>query len=134
MSPCDPETASLLLSKELDLMEPAVRRDPQRVLALLAEDFVEFGASGSVWSRDAIADLLRTESFEPPAVEGLQCHHIAPGVALVTYRTVRANADQASPASTLRTSLWIRQSGEWRVRFHQGTPLRAAQQSLEFPG
>jgi hypothetical protein len=113
--------AALLLRNEQALLDPAVRRDRHRVLALLAEDFEEFGASGKVWSRHQIVELLASEAYDPPALEDFRCHLLAEDVALVTYRTIRANAQTGAPVATLRSSLWIEDSGEWRVRFHQGT-------------
>ena len=70
-------------------MDPAVRRDRERVAALLAEDFVEFGSSGRVWTRESILELLATETYTPPAVEDFACRMLGEDVALVTYRAVR---------------------------------------------
>jgi hypothetical protein len=115
----------LLLRNEQALLDPAVRRDRDRVSALLAEDFVEFGASGRAWTREEILDLLATEDYEPPAVEDFRCVPIGMGVALVTYRTVRTDWQTGAISAALRSSLWTKEAGEWRVRFHQGTPAGA---------
>ena len=109
-----------LRSLELALLDPATRRDRSRVAELLAEDFEEFGSSGRVWSRAAILELLATEEYSPPAIEDFRCALLGEAVALVTYRTLRTDADGAV-AAVLRSSLWVRDSGTWRVRFHQGT-------------
>jgi hypothetical protein len=122
MSTNDREIAELLQRHEQSLLDPALRRDRNRILDLLADDFVEFGASGRVWSRDQIVELLATEDFHPPAMEEFQCCLVAPAVALVTYRTVRADAQTGTHAATLRSSIWMERDGEWKMRFHQGTP------------
>jgi hypothetical protein len=106
---------------EETLLDPAVRRDRARVAALLAEDFLEFGSSGRVWTREQILELLATEDYQPPMMEDFMCSSIAKGVALVTYRTVRTDAESGESSAALRSSIWIEDSGEWRVRFHQGT-------------
>jgi hypothetical protein len=103
------------------LLDPAVRRNRERVAAMLAEDFLEFGSSGRVWTRDQILELLATEDYQPPMMEDFTCSSIAKGVALVTYRTVRTDAESGQSIATLRSSIWIEDSGKWRVRFHQGT-------------
>jgi len=103
------------------LLDPAVRRDRARVAALLAEDFVEFGASGRVWTREQILELLATESYQPPAIEDFKCDWIVEGVVLLTYRTVRTDVCLDLRQEVLRSSLWRRESGQWRMRFHQGT-------------
>jgi hypothetical protein len=117
------EIGAHLRACEETLLDPAVRRDRERVAALLAEDFLEFGSSGRVWTREAILELLATESYDPPAMEDFQCDCIAEDVALVTYKTVRTDAGSGLRAMVLRSSIWIRESGEWRVRFHQGTKV-----------
>jgi hypothetical protein len=77
---------------EQAVLDPALRRDRSRVSALLAEDFLEFGSSGRVWTREQILELLETEDYQPPVMEDFKCAFIADGVALVTYRTVRTDA------------------------------------------
>jgi hypothetical protein len=105
------------------LLDPASRRDRARVAALLAEDFLEFGSSGRVWSREEILELLASEDYQPPAIEDFTCHWIAEGVVLVTYRTVRTDPDQGQRQTALRSSIWIEEAGAWRMRFHQGTKV-----------
>lgn len=106
---------------EQALLDPAVRRDRGRVSELLAEDFLEFGSSGRVWTREQILELLETENFRPPAMEDFKCAFMAEGVALATYRTVRTDPQTGERAVTLRSSLWTEEAGTWRIRFHHGT-------------
>ncbi len=121
MSLTGSELAAHLRGCEESLLDPAVRRDGARVAALLAEDFQEFGASGRVWTLEQIAELLTTETYQPPVMEDFNCRPIAEGVALVTYRSVRIDPRTGQRVATLRSSLWTLESGEWRMRFHQGT-------------
>ncbi len=103
------------------LLDPAVRRERTQVAALLAEDFVEFGASGKVWTREEIVSLLATEQYDPPIMENFQCLQIAPNVALVTYQAVHTDAATGDRSITLRSSIWSKSPWGWRMRFHQGT-------------
>jgi hypothetical protein len=104
------------------LLNAATRRDRAKVAALLAEDFREFGSSGRVWSRQQTLDLLATEDYTPPVMEDFRCEPITDDIALVTYKTVRTDPTTAEKRAALRSSLWIKEAGMWRVRFHQGTP------------
>lgn len=105
-----------LLELEKTLMDPAFRRDRDAVSILLSEGFREFGSSGREWSREAILDLLAAETdFTAPEVRDFAICPISPDAALVTYRTERPEA------CSLRSSLWIQESGRWRILFHQGT-------------
>ena len=121
--------AAHLEACERTLLDPGVRRDKARVAALLAEDFQEFGSSGRVWTREAILDLLATEEFSAPLLQDFQCHWIASQVALVTYRTVRIDPESGQHSGVLRSSIWIEQGGQWRVRFHQGTREQATRKT-----
>jgi len=112
----DAELVALLLRRELQLMDPVFRRDRSAVASLLAEGFREFGASGRVWNRETILELMATEpEFDPPAVEEFAVQMIATDVALATYRAVRPHG------TSLRSSLWIQERGAWKMIFHQGT-------------
>lgn len=108
---------------ELLLMDPAMRRDGDRVGALLTHDFVEFGSSGQVWTREATLKLLASETYSPPRTENFAFRLLGPDVVLVTYRTSREDAT-GEKMETLRSSLWARESGGWKICFHQGTRVR----------
>jgi glyoxylase I family protein len=115
--------SSQLLHGELELLRPAVRRDPARVSELLTADFFEIGASGRVWTRSEILDLLAKEVFSPPVIEDFACKHVAKDVVLVTYRAVRNDVETGQGSTTLRSSIWLKKAGKWRIRFHQGTKV-----------
>jgi hypothetical protein len=116
----DDVTATELERLELSLMDPQVRRDRNRVSALLDEDFLEFGSSGRVWTRETTLDLLSSETYSSPAMEDFSCLRLAADVVLCTYAAIRRGA-QGERVTTLRSSIWTKQSGTWKLRFHQGT-------------
>ena len=128
MSMLDDEgLAELLLHLERRLMDPVFRNNREQVSALLAEDFREFGSSGRVWSRAAILDLLANEeAYTAPVVEDFAMQRISPETALVTYRTLRADAASDAPQVTLRSSLWVLRGNRWQVLFHQGAKVPPA--------
>jgi len=104
------------------LLDSATRRQPELVLALLAEDFLEFGASGKSWNRRQIVNLLAVEEFSQRTMENFECRLIADGVALATYKAVRTDPMTDNRSVSLRSSLWTKESTGWLLRFHQGTP------------
>lgn len=112
----DPALAAVLAA-EADLLRPECRADPDRLRGLLHPDFREHGASGTVWTLDALCAELAAAPDVHVRPAGLQAHRLAPDVVLVTYRT-------EGPRPSLRSSLWLRDpGGRWRLRFHQGTLL-----------
>jgi ribonuclease HI len=104
-----------VVERELALLDPAVRRDPDRVRALLHADFVEFGASGRVWDRTSIA-AVTSGTVERILATDVEAVRLGPDAILVTFRS----DDQGRRA--LRSSVWVRDpDAGWLLRFHQGT-------------
>jgi hypothetical protein len=116
----DSETSAELEKLELMLMDPAVRRNRQQVSNLLADSFVEFGASGRIWTKRSMLDFIVEETYTPPQVHDFACRMLAENIALTTYRTLRiGSSDQCT--CTLRSSIWKKEAGKWKLYFHQGT-------------
>jgi hypothetical protein len=118
---CPEYIASQLRRSEEALLDPAVRSNRTRVAELLADDFVEFGSSGRIWTREEILDLLAGENPAPIHMIDFECALLAEDVVLVTYRASRTNALTGIQISSLRSSIWTKKPGGWRLRFHQGT-------------
>jgi glyoxylase I family protein len=112
------------LEAELHRLESALaRRDPDllggdatTLSGLIADDFLEFGASGRTWRA---ADARAALAAEPPRdvpMDDFAVMRLAANVALVTY----ASRD---PRHAKRSSIWVRRRGRWLMVFHQGTLL-----------
>jgi ribonuclease HI len=105
-----------VVERELALLDPAVRRDPTRVRALLHPDFVEFGSSGRVWDRGSITTATGGSAV-PTRASDLEPRRIGPDAVLLTYRS------SAAGGQALRSSTWVRDpEAGWLLLFHQGTP------------
>ncbi|OZC73509.1 DUF4440 domain-containing protein [Rhodococcus sp. 06-418-5] len=108
---------STVLDLERELQTAECRRDRKRLARLLADDFTEVGASGTVWDKSSILDMLGTEgSVEIEMIEPVG-RVIGPDYVLLQWisRTSRMRAR--------RTSLWRRTNTGWELVHHQGTPL-----------
>jgi hypothetical protein len=87
---------------------------------VLHDDFVEYGASGRRWDRAAILAVVRDAEAIPAAslsLEAFEATSLAEDVVLATYGLREHGPGRVS----LRSSIWVRTAGLWRVRFHQGT-------------
>jgi hypothetical protein len=104
-----------VVGKELSLLEPAVRSSPDDLAALLHPEFREFGVSGRSWDRAGIVTALGDRPGPAAQTHDMRAERLGPDVILLTY--VARRPDRA----TLRSSLWIRTDGTWRLFFHQGT-------------
>ena len=100
---------------ERELLDPAVRADPLRVGELLHPHFEEIGVSGRRWSRAEILEMFSDEEAVARELQVLSLAQLDAETALLSYRSV------SSGGSALRSSIWQRQDGQWRLRHHQGT-------------
>ena len=100
------------------MLDPEVRANPSRVRQLLHDDFLEFGSTGRVYNKKVLLDMLRHERPSTVVIRDFAVRQLASDTALVTYRTVGRSGQEAR-----RSSVWIRQDGEWRMVFHQGTRI-----------
>jgi hypothetical protein len=110
---------------ELSLATSPLRSSPEYLRNVVSDDFREFGTSGRIYGKsEAIVALLNSPA--PAANQGVapelvdfRVVEVAPGVALATYRT----------RLSLRSSIWRREGEAWRLYFHQGTAVPAADDS-----
>ena len=115
---------ALLLKLEGALHLREVRASAAQLEELLDDDFRELGVSGTEWTRPAIIEALREETFSERTISGFRVQRMAPDIALATYRAHRAAIPGRPEADSLRSSLWRLRRGRWRMIFHQGTPLQ----------
>jgi hypothetical protein len=117
--PVDPELARQILALELAL----ARRDhaalPGGLEAILDDPFLEFGASGRRWDRNATLEALHAAPRADVVIEGFAAVALADDVILASYEVRPEGSGRAS----LRSSIWVRRLGGWRIRFHQGAAI-----------
>ena len=107
-----------LYDLEERLAGPAARISREEAEELLAEDFFEFGSSGRVVDREKVVSGIAMLSPNAWSIANFELTLLAGDVALVTYI-----ATQSARGSTLRSSIWKRSGGRWRMAFHQGTKI-----------
>ncbi|WP_280772028.1 DUF4440 domain-containing protein [Salipaludibacillus daqingensis] len=119
-----------LLQLEKTLLEPEVRSNPQEIKKLLAKDFFEFGSSGRIWRLDdQIGDGgLNKQNHRKLSLYDLDVNLLANDVAFVTYKV----NDETRKQHTLRSSIWKKIEGEWRMYFHQGTIIQEVNDYHDF--
>ena len=114
----DVELLAHVAGLEGELMQPAVRRNAQRVQSLLHPEAQEVGRSGRCYDRAALLALLTATppDNEIARTEGFALQRLGAELVLLRYRSRRGEC------GTERSSLWQWHEGAWRLRFHQGTP------------
>ncbi|WP_137931085.1 nuclear transport factor 2 family protein [Mesorhizobium comanense] len=112
-----------IVELELALLKAPTRSDPDFLDAVLDDDMIEFGKSGHEYDKRSILAALTASEDGPVPDDHLEMTNIravqlAPEVVLLTYR-LRPKTGNA--VASLRSSVWSRRDGNWRLVFHQGT-------------
>jgi hypothetical protein len=115
-----------LLDLEQDLLDPATCASPDRLAGILAEGYVEYGASGRMYDREQAIAAVIASSIDPCTITGFSARWLDPDIALVNYRLIRRPSG-AEPVHTRRHSIWKRVGEHWKILFHQGTPVAPAE-------
>ena len=103
-----------------------VRRNPEKLEALLHPEFAEVGRSGTRYSRAQIIASLQEESPLPTIhASDYALAQLADDVALLTYTSAHVDEAGGRYRETYRSSIWVRNGRTWQMRFHQGTPKAA---------
>ena len=106
---------------EESLWRPETRYDAVWMRRVLHPEFREFGRSGRVYDLAATLDAPDSAFEAELPLPDFTVVEPAPGVALVTYVS-RVRFPEGLLVAN-RSSLWIRDTDGWRLRFHQGTPV-----------
>ncbi len=114
--------SKVLCDLEKQLLTPEVRRSPADIDRLLADEFVEFGSSGRVYTKQQCADGM---SPIQASLSDFKAELLAPGIALTTYRLVKHDETHSKMTHSLRSSIWKLKDSRWQMIFHQGTPAEA---------
>ena len=97
---------------EQSLLTAAVRASSRTLDALLHQEWSEIGSSGRLLDRACtLADLGPTDA----TLEVIETARLADDVILLVWRA------RTPDRGSLRSSIWVREAGSWRQRFHQGT-------------
>jgi len=120
---------TLKLAKQIEeleraLLTPEVRRDREALDRLLADDLVEFGMYGKIYSKQDFLERLPSseeEKFERYTASDFEAKELAPGLVMLTYKALIEFLKTNEKVLTLRCSIW-RDSGDgWQMVWHQGT-------------
>ncbi|GGI88327.1 nuclear transport factor 2 family protein [Legionella impletisoli] len=102
------------------------KKKPVLVLQqLIDDDFMEMGQSGQIYNKNEVVAWLNRQSQSLREGFQFQVKQISEEVLLLTYlsRIKTQGADEAKHA--FRSSIWRNQGEQWRMVFHQATPIPA---------
>ena len=109
----------LIKQLELELSDPSIRKDRERLDQLLADDFEEVGKSGKKYTKADIIELLINEENISFSVQDFNFVSLSDDCVLVKYQTTM-NGQNA-----YRCSIWKKYGDQWQIHYHQGTPTES---------
>lgn len=109
----------LVMRLERELLEPSVRANRARLDSLLTDDFHKVGSRGWSFGKPEVLTRLPDETGIAFRASSMEAHTLATGVILVTYTAERTH--DGVTTRSLRSSIWIQNGDDWRMRYHQGT-------------
>lgn len=120
----------ILRSFEIELHQPAIRRDASRVAQLLHPEFIEIGYSGTTWDFNS---TLENIGLLPPQFviwsQDFQFIEYAEAVVQLIYLSANVNEQGHLFRHAKRSSIWVREAAQWRMKYHQATAIDAFEKS-----
>ena len=116
------EESEQLRQLETELLQTDTRHSPDRLATLLADEFLEYGATGKRYNKaETIKALVGSQTKEKITLKHFTARRLAKNLALVTYQSEKHNIGGDSHHA-LRSSIWRQTRNGWRILFHQATP------------
>ncbi len=89
--------------------------------SILSPDFFEFGRSGRIYTKEQSLSAPMQEIHAKFPLKNFEVHQITDDVVLVTYVS-EVQYEELEVGN--RSSLWLRTLDGWKLKFHQGTPVK----------
>ena len=117
------DITELIKALELELLQPEVRKSKERLNELIADNFLEVGASGRNYNKQDVLKELLGESDTKFTVKDFNTIEISPDTILATYQAEKEISGSNEKIISSRSSIWQNKNGNWQMIFHQGTNL-----------
>jgi len=108
-----------LILKEEALLENSVRNDARRIAALIQEGCIEISSSGRqrIYQTGELFENLEGELYI--VSNSVRLMSLGEDCKLLQYSAGMVTKN--SRVKSIRSSIWQRIDGQWKMRFHQGT-------------
>jgi hypothetical protein len=119
------EVKQRLIAQEKAIYSAYEVHDMAAIEAVLADNFREIGSSGRFYSKPDVLEAMKDIEVIDYVLHSVRVVGLDENNAVVTYVLAmnRIENGKESLNRAFRSSVWTKQSGEWRIVFHQATPL-----------
>ena len=108
---------------EISLHQPETRKDVSMLNKLLADEFIEISKSGKLWTKSEIIKDLANETGAEITSTDFSLSILSENIVLITYTAHQSAKAGSSVITSKRSSIWKLFGNEWKMIFHQGTPI-----------
>ncbi len=115
------ELTKKIRALEERLLLPEVRRNAEELSELIADDFVEYGSSGKIYTKKDVLEFLPIEPERYMKMENFHARQLSPEVVLLNYDLLSRHAQNRRTRRSARSSIWQLTNGRWQIVFHRGT-------------
>ncbi len=114
-----------LYHRETALIQAQQEPNPELMSLWLADNFIEFGSSGRMMTKTDALKSLGTFQILRWEIQDFNTLLETESVIIVTYMStfVLNVRGETVVKRALRSSTWHHYDGQWRMVFHQGTPM-----------
>lgn len=111
-----------LIKQEVQLLDKV---EPLNVLAALIDDeFIEIGSSAMVFDKKEVLRWLASTSQSERVGQDFKAQALAENLILLNYISYIKDSPATAMKQARRSSIWRLSAGQWRMVFHQGTPMK----------
>ena len=112
----------LIVKKEKQLLDKV---DPPEILAkLIDNEFLEIGSSATIYDKTEVVRWLKSNDQSIRVGTAFKAHLLSEGVILLTYISTIKDKPNTESKQAMRSSIWRLAEDQWRMVFHQGTPIK----------
>jgi len=104
------------------LLTANVRKSPDILDNIIADDFIEFGSSGRVFNKKITISTLKDEKIRKLQLSDFNLKELGGDHYLATYKITEQRLKKKN--RSLRSSIWVNTKNGFRLLFHQGTKIK----------
>jgi len=108
---------NMILDYEKEFFDPTFCVDTQALKERMDANYLEYGQTGTIYHRDETIDHLSQVKKQLVKIHDFHLEMLCKCCCIAHYRSEN-NGKQA-----LRTSIWVEIDQQWKLKFHQGTPV-----------
>ncbi len=108
----------IIKNLELKLSNPEGRKDTKCLSEIFSDNFEEIGKSGRVFNKNEILSLLSNEESQKIELNDFKFIRLSEFVILAKYSAF------CNGVNSLRSSIWVKNTKDWKILHHQGTACK----------